>query len=236
MEVKNRNGPPLLPCPLHLQALTVSKVKDLQEKGAQVVDIRSPSSFAGGHVPGSLHIWREGLSAFAGYFLNDEDPIIIADDFNQGLGEIQRQFARIGYDNIAGCLEGGFMAWAKAAEPVGTVKTWTVHEAEGAPRRPVPLPPGSPRRAQLPEARPPPGRPPDLCRRVPLLHLQGPYGEGDRLLLRFGIQVLHRGKPPPPGRREGRHRRPRVHGGVGEGGVPGGEVMSPDHPLLRPSG
>ena len=128
MEKLNHDGPPPLSCPLHIQALTVSKVKDLQKKGAQVVDIRSPSSFAGGHVPGSLHIWREGLSAFAGYFLNYEDPLIIVDDFNQDLGEILRQFARIGYDNLAGYLSGGFMAWAKAAEPVGTVKTWTVHE------------------------------------------------------------------------------------------------------------
>jgi hydroxyacylglutathione hydrolase len=128
MEVENRNGPSPLACPLHVQTLTVSKVKDLQKKGAQVVDIRSPSSFAGGHVPGSLHIWREGLSAFAGYFLNYEDPIVIVDDFNQDLDEIQRKLARIGYDGLAGCLDGGFMAWAKAAEPIGTVKTWTVQE------------------------------------------------------------------------------------------------------------
>jgi hydroxyacylglutathione hydrolase len=128
MEKLNHDGPPPLSCPLHMQVLTVSKVKDLQKKGAQLVDIRSPSSFAGGHVAGSLHIWREGLSAFAGYFLNYEDPIIIVDDFNQDLGEIQRQFARIGYDNLAGCLDGGFMAWAKAAEPIVTVKTRTVHE------------------------------------------------------------------------------------------------------------
>jgi hydroxyacylglutathione hydrolase len=128
MEVKNRDGPPPLPCPFYLKSVPVQEVKDLQKKGAQVVDIRSPSSFTGGHVPGSLHIWREGLSAFAGYFLNNEDPIIIVDDFNQDLGEIQRQFARIGYDNLAGYLDGGFMTWAKAAEPVGTVRTWTVHD------------------------------------------------------------------------------------------------------------
>jgi hydroxyacylglutathione hydrolase len=92
------------------------------------VDIRSPPAFAGGHVPGSLHVWRAGLSAFIGYFLNYEDPIVIVDDFNEDLGEVRRQFARLGYDNLTGCLEGGFMTWAKAAEPAGTVKTWTVHD------------------------------------------------------------------------------------------------------------
>jgi hydroxyacylglutathione hydrolase len=128
MERLNRDGPPALSCPLSLQDITVPAVKELQRRGAQIVDIRSPPAFAGGHVPGSLHVWRAGLSAFIGYFLNYEDPIVIVDDFNEDLGEVRRQFARLGYDNLTGCLEGGFMTWAKAAEPAGTVKTWTVHD------------------------------------------------------------------------------------------------------------
>jgi hydroxyacylglutathione hydrolase len=128
MEKLNRDGPPPLACPLSLKDLSVQQVKDLRKKGAQVVDIRSPAAFAGGHVPGSIHIWRSGLSAFAGYFLNYEDPIVILDDFNADLVAVRRQFARLGFDNLAGCLEGGFMTWAKAAEPMRTVRTWTVHE------------------------------------------------------------------------------------------------------------
>jgi hydroxyacylglutathione hydrolase len=131
MERLNHDGPPPLACPLSLPNLTVPEVKALRKKGAQVVDIRSPASFAGGHVPGSLHVWRSGLSAFIGYYLNYRDPIVIVDDFNDDLIEVRRQFARLGYDNLTGCLEGGFMTWAKAAEPVGTVKTWTVHDLKG---------------------------------------------------------------------------------------------------------
>jgi hydroxyacylglutathione hydrolase len=128
MERLNQDGPPPLSCPLSLPNLTVPVVKDLREKGAQLVDIRSPSSFAGGHVPGSLHVWRNGVPSFIGYFLNYEDPIVVVDDFNHDLIGVRRQFARLGYDNLAGCLEGGFMTWAKAAEPVGAVRTWTVHD------------------------------------------------------------------------------------------------------------
>ena len=128
MEQLNHDGPPPIACPLSVPNLTVADLKALRKKGTQVVDIRSPAAFAGGHVPGSLHIWRDGLSAFIGYFLNYEDPIVIVDDFNEDLISIRRQFARLGYDNLAGSLEGGFMTWAKAAEPVGTVRTWTVHE------------------------------------------------------------------------------------------------------------
>ncbi len=128
MERLNQRGPPPLALPIDLEGLAVGSVKELLAKGGQVIDIRSPSSFAGGHVPGSLHVWREGLSSFAGYFLNYENPIVVVDDFNQDLGEVRRQFGRLGYDNIAGCLRGGFMAWAKSAGPVGTLRTWTVHD------------------------------------------------------------------------------------------------------------
>lgn len=128
MERLNHDGPPPLACPLSLLNLTVQQVKELQKKGAQVVDIRSPASFAGGHLPGSLHVWRDGVPSFAGYFLNYEKPVVIVDDFNADPVAVRRQFARLGYDNLAGCLEGGFMTWAKAAEPMGTVRTWTVHE------------------------------------------------------------------------------------------------------------
>ncbi|HMA05171.1 MAG TPA: MBL fold metallo-hydrolase [Methanomicrobiales archaeon] len=128
MEKLNHEGSPPLAWPLFLLNLTVPSVAELRKKGAQVVDIRSPASFAGGHLPGSLHVWREGLSAFIGYYLNYDDPIVVVDDFNEDLVEVRREFARLGYDNLAGCLEGGFMAWAKAAEPVGRVTSWTVHD------------------------------------------------------------------------------------------------------------
>ncbi|HMK15701.1 MAG TPA: rhodanese-like domain-containing protein, partial [Methanomicrobiales archaeon] len=128
MERLNHDGPPPLTCPLSVPNLTVADLKALQKKGTQIVDIRSPAAFAGGHVPGSLHVWRDGLSAFIGYFLNYEDPIVIVDDFNEDLVTVRRQFARLGYDNLVGCLDGGFMTWAKAAEPMGTVRTWTVHD------------------------------------------------------------------------------------------------------------
>ena len=128
MERLNQAGPPPLSWPLSVPNLTVAQVKALAAKGAQLVDIRSPASFAGGHVPKSLHVWRDGLASFIGYYLNYEDPVVIVDDFNDDLVGVRRQFARLGYDNLAGCLEGGFMTWAKAAEPVGTVKTWTVHD------------------------------------------------------------------------------------------------------------
>jgi hydroxyacylglutathione hydrolase len=107
----------------------VKEVRDLQGR-AQLLDIRSPTSFAAGHIPGSLSIWKEGLPAFIGWFLTFEDPIVLIDDFNCNLREVSRHFVRLGYDNLAGYLAGGFPAWFKSAAPLGTFGAWSVQELE----------------------------------------------------------------------------------------------------------
>ncbi|NLA38778.1 MAG: MBL fold metallo-hydrolase, partial [Methanomicrobiales archaeon] len=86
--------------------------------GGQIVDIRSPTGFAGGHIPASINIWRNGLPLYMGYFLNYEDPVILVDDFNLDLDHVARHFVRLGYDNIAGYLAGGFSAWFEEGERV----------------------------------------------------------------------------------------------------------------------
>jgi hydroxyacylglutathione hydrolase len=127
MEKLNKEGAP----PIHhlpdLAAYSVKEVMEQREK-AQVVDIRSPTSFAAGHIPGSLSIWKEGIPAFIGWFLNYIDPIILVDDFNCDLPGVGRHFVRLGYDNLKGYLAGGFPAWFKSAAPVASFAAWTVQE------------------------------------------------------------------------------------------------------------
>ena len=130
METVNKEGPALLHTLLRVQPLTVPSVKAMIASGCQVVDIRSPTAFAAGHIPGSLSIWREGIAAFAGGFLDYEHPIILVDDFNCDLKTAFRHFMRMGYDNTAGWLAGGFAAWYRAAEPVGTVGACAVQDAK----------------------------------------------------------------------------------------------------------
>ncbi|HON81727.1 MAG TPA: rhodanese-like domain-containing protein [Methanoregulaceae archaeon] len=127
MEKYNQEGAPVVH---HLPDPKPFGVEELRESqsSAQIVDIRSPTSFATGHIPGSLSIWREGLPEFMGWFLNYGDPIILVDDFNCNLGEITRHFMRLGYDNFAGYLAGGFPAWLSSAAPIGKIAAWTVHE------------------------------------------------------------------------------------------------------------
>jgi hydroxyacylglutathione hydrolase len=128
MEIYNKEGAPQNHHPLLLHPLAVSRLENLRISGCQILDIRAPTSFGAGHIPGSISIWRDGLSSFAGWFLNYNDPIIIIDDFNQNLEPVVRQLVRLGYDNIAGILAGGFPAWFKGARDIGTIPTCTVQQ------------------------------------------------------------------------------------------------------------
>lgn len=128
MEVNNREGPRLL-CKLpYLKPLSMNELLRLVEGDAQVVDVRSPTAFAGGHIPGTLNIWMEGLPAFAGWFLNYEDPVVVVGDNNNFMDKVSRFLIRLGYDNIYGYLSGGFPLWFKGAGAVETLQTCSVHD------------------------------------------------------------------------------------------------------------
>lgn len=124
MERLNRDGPPPLPARRSLAPLTPAAVKASQEKGAQIVDIRSPTGFAAGYIGGSLNIWREGIAMYAGWMLNYTDPIVLIDDFNLNLDLVVSTFRRLGYDNLTGYLAGGFIAWSGSGNQIAKIETW----------------------------------------------------------------------------------------------------------------
>ena len=128
MEIVNKKGPALLHSLSRVQALSVDAVTTLVASGCQIVDIRSPTAFAGGHIPGSFSIWRDGITSFAGWVLDFERPIVLVDDFNCDLSTVLRHFERLGYDNARGWLAGGFPAWFRAAQPVGISGVCTVQD------------------------------------------------------------------------------------------------------------
>ena len=126
MEDYNMNGAPLL-CRLPtMKPISVGQLKKLIDNDAQILDVRKPTSFGGGHIPGSLHIWREGVPAFAGWFLNYQDPIILVDDHGLALDEVRMALVRLGFDNLYGYLSGGFPRWYLHAEQVFAINLWTV--------------------------------------------------------------------------------------------------------------
>ncbi len=128
MEKYNREGAPVLHYIPDPTPLSINEINNFRKSGCQIIDIRSPTSFGAGHIPGSISIWREGIPAFMGWFLDYQRPIIIIDDFNLDLDLVLRHFIRLGYDSVAGMLSGGFPAWTKAAQEIGIVATCSVKQ------------------------------------------------------------------------------------------------------------
>ncbi len=128
MEQFNKGGAPLPRTLPILRFLTVPELERLIKDGCQLLDVRAPAGFAAGHIPGSISLWRGGISSYAGWFLNYRDPVVIIDDYNQNTGQVTIQLFRMGYDKIAGILSGGIGAWYKSSRKIATVGACSVQE------------------------------------------------------------------------------------------------------------
>ncbi len=129
MEMVNKNGPVLLNTLPRPQPIPVAAVAGMIASGCQIVDIRFPTAFAAGHIPGSLSLWRDGIAIVcpAGSWIMNV-PIVLVDDFTCTIDTVLQYFVRMGYDNISGWLAGGFPAWFRAARPVAATGACTVQD------------------------------------------------------------------------------------------------------------
>lgn len=90
-----------------MKPLTLAALLELQAAGAQILDTRDPDEFAAAHLVGSINVGLGGQYAtWAGTVLNHKDAIVVIADPGRE-GESAVRLGRIGFDNIAGYLEGG---------------------------------------------------------------------------------------------------------------------------------
>ncbi len=124
-----------------LNPLSIDDIRTLHEAGAQILDTREPDQFAERHMTGSINIGLGGQYAtWAGTMLSRELPIVIVAD--QGREEeAATRLGRIGFENIAGYLDGGIDALSDAPELLArTHRVTAVMVAEDlASRVPPPL-------------------------------------------------------------------------------------------------
>ncbi|MFF4585053.1 rhodanese-like domain-containing protein [Streptomyces sp. NPDC001388] len=114
----NRRGPAILRAAPGLTALTADQVRSLLDQGAQLVDVRPVADFAAGHIPGALSIpLREAFATWLGWLLPDTTPLVFVTGPGQDLAEIAWQAWKIGYEGLAGHLEGGMAAWTADGGP-----------------------------------------------------------------------------------------------------------------------
>jgi hydroxyacylglutathione hydrolase len=93
-----------------LRPLSLSEALALVDEGAQLLDTRDPADFAGAHVAGSLNVGLSGAYAtWAGTILDSDRPVVVVADPGRE-GEAAMRLGRIGFDNVAGYLDGGMQA------------------------------------------------------------------------------------------------------------------------------
>jgi rhodanese-related sulfurtransferase len=108
----NRRGPGLLTGDAKLAPLTPAALRSLVDRGGWVIDVRPVADFAAGHIPGAVSIpLRDQFATWLGWLVPDDVPLgfVLAD--GQDPAEVAWQALKIGYENLAGQLDGGMAAW-----------------------------------------------------------------------------------------------------------------------------
>jgi glyoxylase-like metal-dependent hydrolase (beta-lactamase superfamily II)/rhodanese-related sulfurtransferase len=108
----NAEGPAVLGSTPPLAGLTATRVRELQELGAQVVDLRPPAEYAAGHIPGSLsNALRPAFATWLGWLADPGKPVIIVRNPDQEPEDITWAAAKVGFAPLEGELAGGMAAW-----------------------------------------------------------------------------------------------------------------------------
>src|SRR5205085_5662043 len=108
-----------------LQPLSLDEAVVLVEDGAEVLDSRDPADFAGAHLAGSVNVGLGGSYAtWAGTVLDRERRLLIVADPGRET-EAAMRIGRIGFDNVAGFLEGGMQTLEMRPELVERIERIT---------------------------------------------------------------------------------------------------------------
>jgi rhodanese-related sulfurtransferase/glyoxylase-like metal-dependent hydrolase (beta-lactamase superfamily II) len=130
MAAINKGGATLIGRSLpQLAPLAADEVARMMDEGAAVVDVRVGREYDRGHIPASYNVGLDGpVSAWVGWLIARGRPLILVGGGDKDLRKAQRQLLRIGYDTIAGALDGGIDAWQSAGREVSTFETVDIED------------------------------------------------------------------------------------------------------------
>ena len=101
--------------------LSVADFKEAMRRDVIILDTRPATEFSQGFIPGSIFIGLEGRFAeWAGSLLPFDMPIILVTPVGKEEEAVIR-LSRVGFDNMEGCLQGGFEAWLQAGEMIDMI-------------------------------------------------------------------------------------------------------------------
>lgn len=123
----NRQERPLLAETLQkvLSPMSLTEVLAQRAAGAQVLDVRDPTEWAGAHLPGSINIGLGGqFATWSGTLLDHDIPIVIIAEPGRET-EAATRLGRIGFDHVLGYLDGGMQALDGMPDRVQSLERWT---------------------------------------------------------------------------------------------------------------
>jgi rhodanese-related sulfurtransferase len=106
--------------------LTPAEAQARVHAGAVLIDTRSAEAFAECHPAGALHVGLDGqYASWVGTLVRpDQDLVLLADRDREE--EAVMRLARVGYERVAGFLDGGCEAWSAAGLPSAVAKLVTL--------------------------------------------------------------------------------------------------------------
>lgn len=125
----NRRGADRLSSLSRPAALSVDAARTRLDRGAIVLDVRSPDAFGAAHVPGSVNIGLAGqYASWAGALLHPAGDLLLVVARDEQVEEAVVRLARVGLENAYGYIAGGVEAWQRSRQPVAAIPQITVHD------------------------------------------------------------------------------------------------------------
>ena len=130
MKKVNRDGPKILGPSLPGQQRRSARDVDMgMRDGLLVVDVRSKEAFAAAHIPGSINIpMSPSLPTWAGWVLPYERPLLLVTESPDQIPAVATHLVRVGFDDLAGYLDGGIEAWETSGFPLATLDMISVRD------------------------------------------------------------------------------------------------------------
>lgn len=105
-----------------LKPLELDEVLAMRRSGAPVLDVREATEFCGGHLRGSTNVGLGGqFATWAGTILEHDRPIVVVASPGREQ-EAAVRLGRIGFDFVAGYLEGGMQAVDGRPEEIARIE------------------------------------------------------------------------------------------------------------------
>lgn len=108
-------------------ALTPAETAAAVAAGARLLDVRAAAAFGTSHLPGSLNVGLDGqFASWCGTLLESGRRLVLVTEDEEQARQAALRLARVGFESVAGYLDGGVAAWDRDGRALERVDQWPV--------------------------------------------------------------------------------------------------------------